>query len=268
MPTRPLVENRQSIDSTFRVTPEAAAPPETAPLCLVLLPGMDGTGDLFAPLVQSLADDMSVQVVRYPADRPADYDALTAYARTQLPKGIPIVLLGESFSGPIAIRLAAEAPANLRGLVLCCSFARNPQPALSWLRGLAPWLPIRAMPTWLMALFLLGRSSSPAWRTALARALTQSSPDVMRARMRAVLSVDASAQLRQVTVPTLYLRALQDRVVPASASRWVRQCRPETQIVELRGPHFLLQVAPAEAAMAIQGFVTTLTPRLQAPSGG
>lgn len=225
---------------------------------LMLLPGMDGTGDLFAPLVRALSDRLTVQVVRYPVDRDAGYDELMAFARTQLPTDSPFVLLGESFSGPIAIRLAAEAPANLRGLVLCCSFVRNPRPSLAWLRGFVRWLPIRAAPTSLMAALLFGRWSSDEWRAVLARTLVQVSPAAMRARMRAVLSVDVSADWVRVEVPTLYLRATQDRVVPASVAREVMQLKPDTRIVELSGPHFLLQVAPAEAVQAIQAFVDGL----------
>ena len=35
---------------------------------LVLLPGLDGTGELFAPLLQALDDDVTASVVRYGAE--------------------------------------------------------------------------------------------------------------------------------------------------------------------------------------------------------
>jgi pimeloyl-ACP methyl ester carboxylesterase len=231
-----------------------SASPDKPPT-LVLLPGMDGTGEFFAPLVDAVASRMLLQVVRYPTDAAAGYAELTAFARAKLPIDTPFVLLGESFSGPIAAALAAEAPPNLRGLVLCCSFVRNPRPSMAWLRGFTRWLPVQAVPTRLMAAVLLGRWSSTEWRTVLARALAQVSPAAMRARVHAVLSVDASADLARVQVPTLYLRATHDRVVPVAAARRVTRLKPDTQIVELPGPHFLLQVAPVEAAKAIQAFV-------------
>ena len=69
---------------------------------LVLLPGMDGTGDLFAPLLSALPPALRTIVVRYPCDRPLGYAG-----RTRGPKDQPFVLLGESFSGPIAAAIAA-----------------------------------------------------------------------------------------------------------------------------------------------------------------
>jgi pimeloyl-[acyl-carrier protein] methyl ester esterase len=97
------------------------------PVTIVLLPGMDGTGKLFAGFVAALGDAARPVVVAYPTDSQLDYRQLIDVARTFLPLGEPFVLLGESFSGPIAIALAAERPAGLFALVLCCSFAPNPE---------------------------------------------------------------------------------------------------------------------------------------------
>ncbi|WP_374568789.1 alpha/beta fold hydrolase [Ideonella sp.] len=245
--------------SSLTLTDDDTATAAQRALHLVLLPGMDGTGDLFAPLIEALGDAFTLQVVRYPVDRPANYDELASLVRALLPRDRPYLLLGESFSGPIAVTLAAQAPAGLRGLMLCCSFVRNPHPWAAWLRPLARVVPLKAMPVRSLAWFLLGRASSARWRSALAQTLAQVSPATMRARLQAVLTVDVSAAWARVTVPTLCLRAAQDRVVPAAASRLVTALRPTTQVVELTGPHFLLQVAPDEAARAIRAFVRSLS---------
>lgn len=240
------------------LTDDAAAAATQRATHLVLLPGMDGTGDLFAPLMEALGDAFTLQVVRYPVDRPADYAELVSIVRAVLPRDRPYVLLGESFSGPIAVTLAAEAPVGLQGLVLCCSFVRNPQPWLASLRPLVGLVPVKAIPVCALAWFLLGRASNNGWRSALGKALAQVSPDAMRARLRAVLAVDVSTAWAEVSVPTLCVRAAQDWVVPAAASHLVTALKPSTQVVELTGPHFLLQIAPLEAARAIHAFVRSL----------
>lgn len=84
---------------------------------LVLLPGLDGTGELFDPLVRELGPDLSIRVVRYPQDPGLGYKELLQFARDALPPTEPLVLLGESFSGPIAIQLSAERPDQVRGLI-------------------------------------------------------------------------------------------------------------------------------------------------------
>ena len=90
---------------------------------------MDGTGELFADFIAALHDAVVPLVVSYPKGQVLDYEALTEFARASIPFDRPFVLLGESFSGPVAIALAAFRPPGLRGLILCCSFARNPVPA-------------------------------------------------------------------------------------------------------------------------------------------
>jgi hypothetical protein len=49
----------------------------------------------------------------------------------------PFVLLAESFSTPVAIRVAAENPTNLKGLILCAGFATSPVSGLPRMLG---WL--------------------------------------------------------------------------------------------------------------------------------
>jgi hypothetical protein len=56
----------------------------------VLLPGMDGTGDLFDAFVSAVRS--KVRVVRYPTLRPLDYEGLEAVARAELPVDEPYVL--------------------------------------------------------------------------------------------------------------------------------------------------------------------------------
>ncbi len=224
---------------------------------LVLLPGLGGTGELFEPFVAALGAAVATKIIRYPGDVALGYDALAAFVRDALPVDEPFILLGESFSGPIAISLAAERPAQLRGLVLCCSFARNPRPSLGPLRILLPLLPVMPRPLGLLAWLLMGRLATDALRQALAQALRQLTPPVLTARLRAVMRVDVSAALCRVTVPILYLHATEDRVVPAAALDHIRALQPEMQVVPVAAPHFLLQTRPDEAAQAVLGFIST-----------
>lgn len=108
---------------------------------------MDGTGDLFDPFIHARGDQVKVQVVRYPNDIELGYDSLGDWVRKVLPVAEPYVILGESFSGPIAIALAAEHHPLLKGLVLSSIFARNPRPGLSGAGALLPFVPLGWMPS-------------------------------------------------------------------------------------------------------------------------
>lgn len=223
---------------------------------LVLLPGLDGTGELFDPLLRELPAGWRTWVARYPADAALGYDELTRRLQASLPADEPLVLLGESFSGPVAIKLAAALGIRVQALVLCCSFARNPRPALSRFANLVNGLPSPgAMPLRWAAPLLLGRGSSPDLRARLAQALAQLPAAVMRSRLKMVLQADVLPELAGLQMPVLYLQAAQDLVVPASAAAEVRRTLPGTRLVRLAGPHGLLQAEPAAAAQVLESFL-------------
>jgi len=221
---------------------------------VVLLPGMDGSGSLLDEFVAALPAGLKAVVVQYPPDRALDYRELEALARTALPTEHPFLLVGESFSGPIAISLAAAGPAGLRGVVLVCSFARSPVWVPRWIRPLIGLLPLWLVPLRIATAMLFGRSQSPALRARLRSAIANVRPTVWQARLEAVLSTDVTALLSKVRVPLLYLRAAHDRVVPRSALELISQFFPKLQVIELDCPHFLLQTKPAEAAAQVHAF--------------
>lgn len=224
--------------------------------CL-LLPGMDGTGALLGDFAAALAPQFRPEVVAYPRDAAWGYDPLTDYVRARLPRDQPFVLLGESFSGPIAIRIAASRPDGLRGLVLCASFARAPSPPgwrlpASWLGRIGTVLPIDRIPTRLTAAAMLGAWASEEWLTRMREVLATLDPAVIRARMQAGSTAEESAALARVACPLLYLRGRHDRLVSRRSWEHIRATLPLANYVELDGPHFLLQAKAVEAAEAIK----------------
>lgn len=222
---------------------------------LVLLPGLDGTGQLLAEFAASLSPEIKVIVASYPLETPLCYAELEAVARSFLPLDQPYFLLGESFSGPIALSIAASSPPGLRGLILCCSFARNPLPLLAPFRPIFGVVPVAALPTALLSFFTLGRFSSPTLRKALAQSLRLAAPSVLRARACAALSVDVSDRVSGIKLPMLYLRASEDRIVPKASSELIASLAPNTKIVEFEAPHFLLQTLSAPVAAVVANFI-------------
>lgn len=222
---------------------------------LVLLPGFDGTGLLLAGFAAAFGPDVEIVIVPYPTDNPLGYAGLESIARRHLPSNRPFFLLGESFSGPIAVSIAASRPPGLLGVILCCSFARNPLPYLATVRPLVRFFPFGSVPASWFSPFVLGRFSSPALRSALAMAVAAVAPAVLRERARAVLTVDVSALLSRIETPVLYLRALEDHIAPKSASDLIVALAPDARVVELVAPHFLLQAQPSAAASAVASFM-------------
>lgn len=223
---------------------------------LVILPGLDGLGtqheDFIAAVGPVFAD---VQSIVYPADQKLGYAELEALVRQQLPEEQPFVLLGESFSGPLAIMLAANPPPNLVGVVLVATFAKAPMAMLSPFAELTRFVPVRNMPRQVLSRILYGRWATDALVEDLHVALMGIDPDVLRFRGSEAMRVDTTRQLEQIRVPCLFLRAARERLIFASASEHIVSVRPDCIMQDIEGPHMLLQVAAADCARAIESFV-------------
>ena len=228
-------------------------------LSLVLLPGLDGTGILFEPFLEALPESIAPRVVAYPPDQPLDYAQLLPIVRDAVPKNEPFVLLGESFSGPLALMAAAEHPERLVAVVLCASFIKSPVPLVPrWARVFCRPLLFRFFPLFAQTKTLLGGYSTPDLRALLARAHSLVTPAVLAGRVRSVLAVDVTAELEACTVPILYLAGASDRVVPRENLRAIQRRKPEVQCITLPAPHLVLQTRPVEASRAMASFLESL----------
>lgn len=227
---------------------------------LRLLPGLDGTARLLAPFADAARDAgfADVAAITYPTDRVLGYDALEAFARGALPHEAPFVLLGESFSGPVALAIAADPPSNLHGLVLSTTFAKAPVPVPSPLAALARIAPVRALPTAALSFALLGHWSTPALRCELRDALDTVAPAVLRARAEAAMRVDVRDRLARIRVPALCLRAKHDRLLRPGAQRALRAGLADAREVAIDGPHLLLQTRTQAAVDAVARFAAGL----------
>jgi pimeloyl-[acyl-carrier protein] methyl ester esterase len=218
---------------------------------LLLLPGMDGTGVLLAELKARLLRRRRVEVLSHPADPTLGYDALTALVMERLP-GERCVVLGESFSGPIAIEVAAREPQRIAGLVLAASFARSPLPA--FLRLLAGRLDPKWTPRWAIEAALLGGSGTPALKASLRKVMATLPPEVIRRRTAEIAGVDKRERLRRVACPILCLVGSRDRLVGRRCADEIAKAHPGCTVRVLDAPHMLLQTQAGPAADAIDAF--------------
>jgi pimeloyl-ACP methyl ester carboxylesterase len=216
---------------------------------VVLLPGLDGTGALFAGLVRAAGRDARLEPVALPPE-PLGYAALAERLGPLLALRRDTVLVAESYSGPVAALLAAAHP--VAALVLCNSFVTPPRaPAL----GLLARAPLFRLPLPARAVrrFLVGADAPDSLVAAVRAAVATQPPATLAARLRGVLAADAAGALARCTAPITYLRGTGDRLVPeASVSAVAQAASTAVTVVRLRGPHFLLQAEPEAAWRALR----------------
>jgi pimeloyl-[acyl-carrier protein] methyl ester esterase len=230
---------------------------------LVLLPGLDGTGKLFADFLAALPNSFTATVVAYPMDEFLSYAQLRQHIAASVPNAQPFVLLAESFSTPIAVEYAASIPPNLTALIISTGFVFNPIGHWSrWAKAIAqPRFFKLRVPRLILEHVLIGRGAPPALIHKLRQVLQLVSPAVLSGRVREALNCDARNDLARIILPVLYVQAMRDRVLSKSCVREVKRIRPDISFALVDGPHMILQREPQALAEIISKFV--LDPRRQ-----
>jgi pimeloyl-ACP methyl ester carboxylesterase len=221
---------------------------------LVLVPGMQGRWEWMTPTVHALAGRFRVATYSLCGEPGApplaasfegDLERLDAVCRALGPE--PVVLVGVSFGGRIAVHYAARHPERVRALVL----ASAPGPGFELPPQQARWV---ASPRLSLPAFILTapgrarpelRNVFPAWPDRLrfsARMLRHvllAPMSSVRAaqRIRLALGDDVAAAARRVQVPTLLVTGEDalDRLVPPASTRRYRDCIARTEEARLDG---------------------------------
>ncbi len=226
---------------------------------LLLLPGLDGTGMIFEPMLTHLPEEIDAQVVRYPVDRVMSFQEHVAFVRKQFPRKKPFVLLAESFSGPIGLQLLAEPPDNLIGVIFVATFARHPSP---FLLDAGCYLPQKLLlslfsKTPLGRFFCLGGASADA-AGIFREALQSVKLSVLSNRLKILAELPPPPD-KTFSGPCLYLQASKDRLVPSRALDQLQRQLPHLQVEQIAGPHIILLAQPETGAQLISNFIATLT---------
>lgn len=232
---------------------------------LALLPGLDGTGLLFEPLISALPPVLNPLVVQYPRNSANSITEHVDAATAALSGGGRWLLVAESFSGPVAARMITERPElDIAGVVFCASFLTPPKRPLL---ALARRAPLQAafgipLPDWVFRTVCLGSRADRSTIALLRQALSCAGPEALAERLRMLSGLPAYRE--HIDIPALYVRATKDRLIGSESMHDIaRHCR-QIETIEIEGPHFILQAHPESCAKAIAAFAGSL--RRQAPA--
>ncbi len=226
---------------------------------IILLPGLDGTGELFKPFVQYLPGRIKPIIISYPRDEVKTYNELKKLASSYLPGDIPFFVLGESFSGPLSVMISHEKPMGLRGLILCATFFKNPFFLLpSWIKFLSVSPIYRLWPLLIRLRTTLWGSDFRATADLALKAIKSVSPAVIAHRVKSILSVNVENELRLCPFPTLYLRAERDRLVRRHNYRKVKSVKNDVKLKTIDTQHFILQMEPKRSSEILVEFMDSV----------
>ncbi len=238
----------------------------------ILLPGLDGTGELFSPFAEALNRQFNIQTEIIPLPVVKDrngcvakctsFEEIAELVISDIQQRVghgPMNIVLESFAGGLLPHLLPHL--DVKKVVLAVSFVGTPHP---WLVRLAMLFPLQhalKVPVLknIIALLCLGivNNSSGAegckiGSQVLIESMRAIPANVLQQRLYAVKSMTVSHQQYQNEL--LYVRASLDMLVPNQIKKII-ELYPNVTCCKLRGMHFLMQARPNICAMHIGHFL-------------
>jgi pimeloyl-ACP methyl ester carboxylesterase len=214
---------------------------------VVLLPGLHGSAALYDAFVALAPPWARCVPVALPTLGDQSLGGLATTLEAELKRLEGFVLVAESYSGPIAVRLAARLGQKVALLVLCNPLVEMPVALPAGLAAsAATW---RGMPAAAAAMALAGGDRALG-RAALdgIRALPR---EVLEARLEAAFTATADEIAPLLVAPLLAVLGSRDRLVSPDRTRALLRGVPFASVVELDAPHLVVQTKPAEVWDAI-----------------
>jgi pimeloyl-ACP methyl ester carboxylesterase len=176
----------------------------------------------------------------------------------------PVVVVGHSLGGSVAIALAARRPDLVRGLVLIASCVKLPlvdsvgERLVAYLPG-----PLRRLLFFSMAKKVLFVPESPADAIAITmRELRACRPETLQADVRAARAMDLTAHAAALDVPTLVLSGGRDRLTTPALAERLSALIPGSRLHIVDGAGHML---PLEAGERVNREIVTFVDSLAAP---
>lgn len=218
---------------------------------IVLVPGMDGTGQLFYRQVPSLA--RRHRVATYALREQATMEDLVAdlagVIRAAAPDGRATVV-GESFGGSVALSFALAHPELVDRLVIVNSFPRFlPQSRLrlaTWMLGAVPfpWQTMTAVRRLTASRLHSRYTHAREIRRFLVLTARTTRLGYLQ-RLRILRDYDVRDRLPEIRAPTLFLASDHDHLVPAvEQARYMADRVPGATMRVLEGHGHICLIAP------------------------
>lgn len=227
---------------------------------LVLLPGMDGSGQLFAPFL-SVFSGFEYQVILLPQTGNQNYQYLAEYVTAQLPDE-DFVLLAESFSGAIAMLVSQKRNRYLKAIIFVATFVTPPHKVLLTCASLFPVRLLLNLPflPYVYRYMLLGKNSDNHLIQLFKDVIAKMPEKLFKRRIKAMRSLPFQPSIisQPITVPTLYLQPTLDRLVSKLHYLDFQKCCTHIKLAIIPGSHFIMQTNPDGCAHIISQFLLSV----------
>ena len=220
---------------------------------LVLVPGLISDRIVWQPVADAMAGKMPVHHA----------DLTQSSSVTDMARGLlatvsgPVIVVGHSMGGRVAMEMARIAPERVRGLVLANTGHRPKREGEEIKRQHVIDLGHKSMEMladeWLPPMLDPARVSDKALMAELRAMVLRADADIHERQIRALLGrPDATAYLETITCPVLLVAARQDGWSPIAQHEEIAEAVADSELVIIDGAgHFAPVERPNEVTRAI-----------------
>lgn len=203
------------------------------------MPGLDGTGLLFKPLLALFPKTIDVCVVDLNS---LQQESMVDSIVEQVGQG-NCVILAESFSGHIAYQMAQRLQAQVKKLVIVASFLRCPS-RLTLFRKLLPIVLIkkRILPNRLLNYLAFGNRATADTISLFYHAINEVEDGTLKGRLDLVHRL--KSEPRKLQVPCIYIGATDDYLIRKTSYQDFQDLFSNFEHDVVEGGHFLVQSNP------------------------
>ncbi|MFV0244234.1 MAG: alpha/beta fold hydrolase [Qingshengfaniella sp.] len=231
---------------------------------LVLIPGLVSDARIWRPLAEAAGLPV------HDADVTRDATIPEMAARLLAETEGPLIPVGHSMGGRVAMEMAHQAPDRVRALVLANTGHGPSRPDEPPKRQQKIDLGHADMPglaaEWLPPMLDPARVGDAALIADLTEMVLKMGPDIHERQIKALVArPDAAAYLPDIKVPILLLTGAQDGWSPEAQHRQIAALAPDAELIVIDGAgHFLPVERRAETVAAITGWLTRNRERINA----
>ena len=220
---------------------------------VLLIPGMDGTGKLFRPLLDELPSDMDTQVICL-NDLAAQTPIEQALEIASLIGSEEVIILSESYSGYIAYHLSLLPNLNIKHVIFAASFLENP----TWFSRLNRLLPLNLVrsgliPDIILSPVLFSQRNNKNLVKLFMSSLKSVSNSTLRQRLNAIANLVRPNE--SVLVQCTYVQASNDYLVSKRTVDVFKELCININVVKANGGHFIVQSNPHYFSKLVQGVI-------------
>jgi len=226
---------------------------------LVLLPGFDGTGKLFDGLINELGNNFNIVAINYCEE--VTIEAYLTCINEKIGQNKQVILLAESFSGPIALHFITNHSDKIKCCIFSTSFSKTPFLSLCKAAVFLPDIFFQSTALQKIAIkyYCYGKYFTNHLGERTLKAINSISANTVKKRLKLLCTQQSHKLIKDknhnIFMPCLYLQASEDKIVRKSLASDLCNALPNVNKVTINGPHLLLQTKPKECASAILDFV-------------